>query len=162
MPDEASDSGDAARAALERLKGRNHRSAVAILLYEPEAETDWNAVALVHSLGLCDYVARLLAECNPASRFLNLDADSERDRLNRLAETPDAHTCVLVTDFDVALARLSLGERARLWNNLLHHFPYRQTALLLAVPAAASQLLPDSDAFTLWQDAGKAILLTDL
>ena len=67
-----------------------------------------------------------------------------------------------MTDFDIALARLSVNERARLWNNLLHHFPYRQTALLLAVPSGASHLLPNPDALTLWTDTGKVIQLTYL
>jgi hypothetical protein len=162
MPMDESESYFQARNALEQLKQHGHRSAVAILLYEPNAEIDWNAVALVHSLGQCDYIARLLAEANLDSRFLNLDADTERDRLSRLAETSNAYTCILVTEFDIALARLNFDERGRLWNNLLHHFPYRHTALLLAVPSGASHLLPDPDAFTLWTDTGKAIPLTYL
>ena len=88
MPMDDSDPKVDARASLEQLKRRSHRSAVAILLYEPDAEIDWNSVALIHSLGQCDYVTRLIAEANPASRFLNLDADTERARLSRLAETP--------------------------------------------------------------------------
>jgi hypothetical protein len=151
-----------ARAALGQLKQRAYRSAVAILLYEPDAKIDWNAFSLVHSLSQCDYIALLLAETNLASRFMNLDADTERDRLSRLAEVPDVYTCVLVTEFDIALARLTFDERARLWNNLLHHFPYRQTALLLAVPSSATHLLPDTDALTLWTDMGKTISLTYL
>ena len=148
-----------AHAALDQLKQHSHRSAVAILLYEPDAEMDWNEFALVHSLGQCDYVAYLLSEANLASRFLNLDADTERDRLSRLAETLGTYTCVLVTEFDIAVARLSFDERTRLWNNLLHHFPHRQTALLLAIPSGASHILPDSDAIMLWMAAGKTIPL---
>jgi len=149
------------RTALEQFQQNGHRSAVAILLYEPGIAIDWHEVALVNSLGLCDYVVHILTEVNADSRFLNLDADTERARLSRLAETPDAHSCVLVTEFDIALARLDDNERARLWYNLLHHFPHRRTALLLAVPSGASHLLPDSsDALTHWTDTGKVIPLT--
>ena len=162
MPMDENAEPPAARAALDRLKRREYRSGVGLLLYEPEEKPNWNAVALVHSIGLRDYVRLLLEELNPATRYVNLDADTERDRLIRLSEIPDPLRCVLVTEFDIALARMKFEERTRLWNNLLHHFPHRQTTLLLAIPANASYLLPDADALTLWTEAGKTISLNDL
>lgn len=148
-----------ARSALADLKRRTHRSAVALLLYEPDDAPDWNTVALTHSLGQCDYVELMLGQINSETQFLNIDADSERNRLSGLAESPSKHACILVMEFDVALSRISHDERVRLWNNLLVHFPHRNSALLIAMPQGATHLLPDPD---LWSDAGKAILLVEL
>jgi hypothetical protein len=150
------------RPLLDQLKQRRFRSAVALLLYDPDCTINWTDVALNNSLGLSDYVALMLSQVNPATRYLNIDAGTEHDRLSHLAETLKTHSCILVTNFDIALTRLSFDERTRLWHNLLHHFPYRETALLIAMPQSASEVLPDLDALHWWAIAGKILSLTDL
>jgi hypothetical protein len=144
-----------ARDLIDLLRSKRLRSRTGILLLPPQrlgAEPDLAARLLVEPL---DYAVRLDAELPAGTQFVNIDADTERARLDRIAENSGEYDCVLVCNVDLALARLPADERARLWDGLLRRSAYRRRALLLALPACADLLLPVADALSIWEKEGR-------
>lgn len=92
----------------------------------------------------------LLASLPAGTRFLRLDSS----RLTALLDTvvTQATTqCTLVYNLDLLLAYLPQQERCSWWDEMLDGLPYRERALLLAVPERAHAVLPSQNVLRNWQ-----------
>jgi hypothetical protein len=61
----------------------------------------------------------------------------------------------LVLNLDLLLAGLTSTDRQQTWEALYSAYPRRQRALLFAVPAAATHLLPKHDGLDQWRREGR-------
>ena len=104
-----------------------------------------------------DYTGRLRALVPPDSHFVNLDLPRLVEDLDALANAKTGQICVLVANFDLAVARLKTDEARTLWQALLTDFPHKTRALLFCVPghAEGSFCFPDSRVRTLWRESGR-------
>lgn len=102
-----------------------------------------------------DYGGRLKALVPADSKFVNLDLPRLVEDLDALANAKTGETCVLVANFDLAVARLKTDEARTLWQALLTDFPHKTRALLFCVPGHAdgSFCFPDSRVRALWRES---------
>lgn len=63
----------------------------------------------------------------------------------------------LVLHLDLLLAGLTSSGRQETWEALYSGYPHRQRALLFAVPAAATHLLPKKDSLDQWRQGGRLV-----
>jgi hypothetical protein len=102
-----------------------------------------------------DYTRRLNALVPPGSQFLNLSLHRLLEDLDELANARTGETCVLVANFDLAVASLKTVDTHVLWQTLLTDFPHRTRALLFCVPGHAEGffIFTDSRIRTLWRES---------
>lgn len=91
------------------------------------------------------------------TRYVRLTFEKILEALDFVASSRGWTDCVLVYNLDLLLAGLKRDERQRVWESLLGGLPYRQRALLLAVPATATQVLPSEPLLRLWQREGRLV-----
>jgi non-ribosomal peptide synthetase component F len=140
-----------------RLRSRGGRNLTGILLLESAhfgRETD---VAAILSVDAVDYAVILNDGIPVGATYVEIDAATEEQRLNTLAMSMSGSDCLLVYNFDLALARLDSEERARLWTNLHDNFPKKTRALLLSVPRNAAHLLPTGADWERWKRGRTAV-----
>lgn len=143
---------------LDLLRPRTLRCRTGILLLPSQRlgqERDLAVPLRVDALDYCEYLQERLT---PDSSFVPLDAARLERDLDAIAQLQQGQNCVLVFNFDVALAKLPISEREVLWSRLRDSFPHRPRALILAIPQTAELLLPDIAARQIWEQAGRVAL----
>ena len=91
------------------------------------------------------------------TRYVRLTLEKVLEALDFVASSERRRDCVLVYNLDLLLAGLKRNERQRVWESLLGGLPYRQYALLLAIPATAIQVLPTEQLLEVWQREGRLV-----
>jgi len=91
------------------------------------------------------------------TRYVRLTLEKVLEALDLVASSERRRDCVLVYNLDLLLAGLKRNERQRVWESLLGGLPYRQYALLLAIPATAVQVLPTEQLLEVWQREGRLV-----
>lgn len=91
------------------------------------------------------------------TRYVRLTLEKVLEALDFVASSERWTDCVLVYNLDLLLAGLKRDERQRVWESLLDGLPYRQRALLLAVPVTAKQVLPSEQLLQVWQREGRLV-----
>jgi hypothetical protein len=109
-----------------------------------------------------DYARRIREELPAGATHVSLDATTEEERLDAIAVSVTGYDCVLIYNFDLALARLESNERTQLWNNLWASFSKKPRALLLAVPCEAAHLLPAGEDRERWIEGRRMALASEL
>jgi hypothetical protein len=99
-------------------------------------------------------VQQQLAE---GTRYVHLTFEKILEALDFVASSEEWTDCALVYNLDLLLAGLKRDERQRVWESLLGGLPYRRRALLLAVPATATQVLPSEQLMEVWQREGRLV-----
>lgn len=90
-----------------------------------------------------DYVSWKLDSLDPRQRFITVTTTSLLDDLDRLCSNTWFSSCLVVTNIDVALARLSASDLASFWQFLFESFKRRPVGLIIAISqSAAGMLLP--------------------
>jgi hypothetical protein len=85
------------------------------------------------------------------TRYVRLTPEKTLEALDSIANLQGRMDCVLVYNLDLLLASLKWEGRQRVWESLLDGLPYRQRALLLAVPTTADQVLPSETLLEVWR-----------
>ncbi len=91
------------------------------------------------------------------TRYVRLTLEKTLEALDFVASSEGWSDCALVYNLDLVLAGLKRDERQRVWELLLGGLPYRRRALLLAVPATATQVLPPEQLLQVWQREGRLV-----
>ena len=94
-----------------------------------------------------DWCERYLRE---GEKYLRFDGDKLLEYLHEACYGDFMMDCLLVYNFDLALAYLPYLERERVWVFLRDHFRKRPRGLILSMPEGASRLLPDPAALEVW------------
>jgi hypothetical protein len=111
-------------------------------------EPDTATSLLIEAFDLRQAIQQQLAE---GTRYVRLTFERILEALDFVASSEGWTDCVLVYNLDLLLAGLKQDERQRVWESLLGGLPYRRRALLLAVPATATQVLPSEQLIEIWQ-----------
>ena len=114
-------------------------------------------IAAVLGVEYLDYRVRLQTLIPPDSSFVHLDLPRLIGDVDAIANSNTGETCVLVANFDLALARLATDDVRSLWRVLLTDFPHKTRALLFCVPshAGASFCIPDTSLYSLWRESDR-------
>ena len=153
MSETTTASEDATPEALkERLRGRTLRTRTGLLLVPPSRLPDVPEIAARLGVDSVDYARVILESLPPGAKRAGITADAEQARLDSIAEAPDGTDVVLVGQFDLAVSRLTMADRGRLWRVLREGFAHRRRALLVVMPLGAAHLLPEGAEWDAWQD----------
>jgi hypothetical protein len=109
-------------------------------------------------IDLVDARSPLLTRLGPNQRFLRLGVTQCIEALDALCKDEQTADCLLVANYDLLVAGLTYNERKDLWDMLYRGFPYRPRALLLAMPATATDLLPTESQLEHWKNHGRLVL----
>ena len=114
-------------------------------------------IAAALGVELLDYREHLLSCVTTGAKYLNLTLTRVFDDLDDIANTRTGETCVLIGNFDVAVARLQTDERTVLWRNLFTDYPHRTRALLLCIPSHNDESFsfPDSSIRRMWHESNR-------
>ena len=145
----------------ERLRGRSLRSRTGLLLVPPARLPDGPEIAARLGIEALDYAQFIRESLPPDARRVGITADAEQERLDGIAEAATGADVVLVYHLDLAMARLTMAERGRLWRALREGLPHRRRALLLTMPAGAARLLPTEQEWAAWQDGQRVAWWTE-
>jgi hypothetical protein len=106
-------------------------------------------------IGIEDYRNRCLNQLPQDAQFLGLNADKILEDLDALCQETSGRDCVMLCNFDLFLARLPRESREYVWEFLHTSFAHRRRALLIAMPATASHLLPPKAKLEVWNQSGR-------
>jgi hypothetical protein len=84
------------------------------------------------------------------TRYLGLNSDRIIHLLQEISDQIQGSECLLVSNLDVLLAKLSYSDVCYVWQYLFDTFPNRRHALILAMPEGASHLLPEYTSIKTW------------
>ncbi len=140
---------------VESLRGHGLRCRVGVLGVPVPLLGTESQIAAALGVELLDYRERLLASVPKNSQFVNVTVVSVFDDLERIANTATGESCVLISNFDLALGRLGTDERTTLWRTLMTAFPNRTRAVVLCVPLHedCAFAFPDLDLRRMWRDS---------
>ena len=102
-----------------------------------------------------DARAPLLKEVEPGSRFLGLDLFRLLQVLDEIVQNEQDGSVVMIYNFDLLIAKFSMSERERAWQEIFSSFPHRPKGILLPIPKRASKLLLSSSFLNAWREAGR-------
>ena len=151
-----------ARQLVQHIRTQTLRTRTGILLLDAThfgKEPDLATRLYIEPL---DYARRIREELPEGATHVLLDATTEEERLDAIAVAATGYECVLIYNFDLALARLESNERTQLWKNLWASFSKKPRALLLAVPREAAHLLPEGEDREHWIEGRRMALASEL
>lgn len=108
-------------------------------------------------IDLSDARQPLLDSVAPDQRFLRLDVATIIEVLDSLCDNNQLSDCLLVTNFDLLLAKLPYSQRKEVWEILYRGYPYRPRAIILAMPEGATALLPGVQQLEQWRKEGRLV-----
>ena len=153
-----SESPDEPMAVIQRLRPNGIlRCHTGLLLISLAALNDVENWATRHGLDTIDYTIRALTEIPADSRFVPMTPDSEAARLRRIADADAGSPVLLITQFDLAVARLSAEERPSIWRAVFTELTQTRHGLLIAMPKTARRLLPEEMLLASLRSAGRMI-----
>ena len=137
------------------LRAQSLRCRTGVLSLPDRALGSESEIAAALSVEMLDYREYLLSRVTTGARYLNLTLSRVFDDLDDIANAKTGESCVLIGNFDVAVARLRSDERTVLWRNLLTDFPHRTRALLLCIPSHNDEsfAFPDSNIRRMWYES---------
>ena len=146
-----------ARELVKSLKRQGFRCRTGVLSLPTATLGEEREIAAALGVECLDYQQRLVSLVSPNSKFLNLSLPRLVEDLDDIANAHTGEICVLVSNFDIALARLRTEECRALWQTLLSDFPNKTRALLFCVPAHAdgSFSFPDLGIRLKWQESNR-------
>lgn len=142
---------------IETLRYGGLRVRTALWLLPPDQLTRLPDSAARLGIHLVDMRQPLLDTIVPGQRFLSLRLQEFINALDTLCNDSQASDCLLVANCDLIIAKLTYSERKDLWETLYSGFPYRSRALLIAMPASATTLLPNEEQLDRWRKDGRLV-----
>ena len=139
------------------LRSLHLRSRTGILLLHQSHLGKEEAIAVQLGIEALNYSALLLESLPEKTDYVTITSVTEEARLFEIAQRRSGMEVVLIYNFDLVLSKLTLDERSRLWENLRERFAKSAKALLFAVPAAATHLLPQGAEWHLWEEGNRIV-----
>jgi|GEM_PF-770419 len=84
------------------------------------------------------------------ARFAGLNSQKVIDLIDAVTQQKGTSDCALIYNLDLLLSRLSPQECEFVWQLLLEAMPHRPRAILITMPASATDLLPSLDQLNQW------------
>jgi len=146
-----------ARELVKSLRRKEFRCRTGVLCLQSAALGSESQIAAALDIGYLDYLERLKALVPPGSKYLNLTLARLVEDLDDIANAKTGEICVMIANFDLAMARLGTMDSMALWQTLLTDFPNKTRALLFCVPAHedGSFSFPDSGIRAKWRDSDR-------
>jgi hypothetical protein len=142
---------------INMLRHPGLRVRTGLWLLPPDQLEDLPDRAARLGIGYADLREPVLAAVLPEQRFLRFDVPDFIEALDSLCRGDHASGCLLVANGDLLAAKLGYNERRELWDTLYSGYPYRQRAVIMALPARATALLPGEQQLDLWRRDGRLI-----
>jgi hypothetical protein len=143
------------------LMSRTLRCRTGILLVPHNKLGQEANIAARSGVELVDYSQCILASLPAGTAYVDINGASEFARLNRLATKRGGADCLLIANFDLALAKLGWLERQSLWSAIFEKLSNRDKALMIAMPEEAENLLPSADNLDRWKQTGRIAAVPD-
>lgn len=105
-----------------------------------------------------DLRGELLQMLSPEARFAHIDEVSVLNLLDGLSRRSYFGGCALVYNLDLLLAALTHKERTSVWDFLFTGLSRRKSALLLTLPATATQLMPAEIVSDEWRTTDRLVI----
>ena len=121
------------------LRSHTLRTKTGILLIKPEQLGDEGHIALRLGIQLLDYTDYLLDRVPDGGTIVNLSLDTIVEDLDVISNRSTGMDCVLLSNFDIAVTKLTSGERSQLWKGLMGQFPNRRKGLIFCMPARTKE-----------------------
>ncbi len=131
-----------------------------VALVPPPKVAAYEMFALQWGAEAVDLAQLRLARAPEGSRYLGLGPDTLLADLDAIASGKRGPRCALIANADLLLARLSDGERPKVWDFLFSSLKKRPTALLLLMPDGAEHLFSSIEEER-WSRAGRLCRLAD-
>ena len=140
---------------IDLLAGPALRVRTGIWLYPMELVGQEENEAIRLGIVPRDARAPLLKEVEPGSRFLGLDLFRLLRVLDDIVQNEQDGSVVMIYNFDLLIAKFSISERERAWQEIFSSFPHRPKGILLPIPELASKLLLPGSLLDAWREAGR-------
>jgi hypothetical protein len=142
---------------VRRLRQASYRSKTGILLLPVPALGQEANIAAQLDIQHVDFAASLLSRIPQGSNYVDVTLRTIIDDLDQIANAASGMDCVLVSQIDVAVTKLTFPDRARFWPRLLGDFPNRRKGLLLSVPDVPDglEVLHDESIRRAWINADR-------
>jgi hypothetical protein len=92
-----------------------------------------------------DVRQRLIQHLPANTRFIGLTDQKIIELLDEIAEQEGQSDCALVYNLDLLLSHLKQKDIKYVWQHLIESMPHRSCALLITMPALATDLLPSDE-----------------
>jgi len=97
-----------------------------------------------------DIRQELIKQLPTDARFTGLSGQKVLELIDAIAQQKGNSDCALIYNLDLLLSRLSSQEREFVWLLLLEAMPHRPRALLITMPASATDILPPFNQLNQW------------
>jgi hypothetical protein len=146
-----------AKELVRRLREATYRSKTGILLLPPSAFGHEADIAAQLNIQHVDFVTRLLARIPRGSDYVHVTFGAIIDELDKITNAASGMNCIMLSQIDVAVTKLSFPDRVMFWPHLLGDFPHRRKGLLLAVTdiSDGSELLQDPSSREAWLNSDR-------
>jgi hypothetical protein len=114
----------------------------------------------VLSLQACviDYHELVSSRLSGDSRVVPLDVQDILADLRAVANSEGAYSVGLILNLDLALSKFNPVEIAMFWDGFSQLQPFAPTAVVVAIPTAATSVQPSSQALNSWKSWGRIAL----
>lgn len=143
------------RQLISTLRSRSLRSRTGVLglpqvMFGREAE-----IAAILGLELMDYRERIIAHAPIESQYVSVTLTGLVEDLSSIANAKTGESCLLISEFDLAVMKLRSNERQILWTTLFSNFPHKTRALVLCVPNCNEGrfIFPDTISNRMWRES---------
>lgn len=92
-----------------------------------------------------DLRQRLIQRLPADTRFIGLTDQKVIELLDEVAEQEGQSDCALVYNLDLLLSHLKQQDIKNIWLHVIESMPHRSCALLITMPASATDLLPSDE-----------------
>lgn len=92
-----------------------------------------------------DLRQRLIQHLPADTRFIGLTDQKVIELLDEVAEQEGQSDCALVYNLDLLLSNLKQQDIKNIWLHVIESMPHRSCALLITMPASATDLLPSDE-----------------
>lgn len=139
----------------ETLSQKALRFRTGVLVEEHVDRGSLDPVALRLQAFVIDYHELVSSRLLNESRVLPLDAQDILKDLRDVANSEGPSPVGLILNVDLALAKLSQTDVAEFWDGFSRLKPFAQTAVVVAIPAAAASVQPVGQTLSAWKDWGR-------
>ncbi len=140
---------------VQRVRGKTLDCRTGIFLLPERLLGCEKSLGARFDLDAVDYAAWCEQYLYEDEKFLRLSGDRLLKYLHEACHGDFMTDCLLVYNFDLALAYLPYLERGQVWAFLRDRFRKRPKGLILSMPESASRLLPDPAALEVWSKGNR-------
>lgn len=147
------------REVVQRVRGSTLVCRTGILLLPKQQLGNEGSIAAQWQLEPIDYASWRYTRTGEGEKFLRLSQDTLLHDVEAICSSDYRFDCVLLYNFDLALAYLEVLDRRYVWRYLRDNFRKRPVGLIVAMPGQAHHLLPSEADQDLWRRGKRLVRL---